>query len=433
MGAWLSSDGSVMSTDVPGMETTSRVTPLREATSQVRVLVADDDSSVRQALADLVGTDPSLRLVGVAVTGEEATAMAARHQPDVAIVDVRMPGGGHRAVRAIRACSPRTRVIAFSAYGDHNAVIGMVGSGAVSYLVKGSSGREVLEAIHRSVRGESVLSQEVTGPVVGELVEQLQRRERDLIDREHALERIERALRPGAINMVYQPVVGLRDRRRHGVEALARFNVEPHRGPDLWFAEAWGVGLGVELELAAVRAALPALKVLPGDQFLCLNLSPGAVRSPYFAQALPAGSHSRVVVEITEHAPVDDYDELARCLEEARRAGLRLAVDDAGAGYASLQHILRLAPDIIKLDMSLTRNVHADSRLRALVAALVPFAAEIGATVVAEGIETEAELTTLQIFGAAWGQGYLLGRPAPLGADGGTDGGGRPPLEREGV
>ena len=381
----------------------------------MRVLIADDNPGIQQALAELVGDEPSLELVGVAGTAHEAVELADQNV-DVALVDVRMPGGGEWATRQIRARSSRTRVIAFSAHGDRQAVVGMVGAGAVSYLLKGTPGEVLVEAIHRAVDGGSDLSQEVVGPVVGELVDQLKYREREVFDRERKVDRVSRALQPGALRVVFQPIIDLSSWRRRGVEALARFDIEPSQTPDIWFREAWEVGLGLDLELAAVRAALPALEHLDDDEFLAINLSPQVVTNPDFAAVLPVGTHARLVVEITEHAPVEDYDKLSGAIGKARAAGLRLAIDDAGAGYASLRHILRLAPDIVKLDMSLTRNLQADKRRRALVAALVPFAREIGAIVIAEGIETDAELTTLRAFGAEWGQGFLLGRPGPVDA-----------------
>lgn len=380
----------------------------------MRVLLADDDPHVRQALTELVDAEPSLQVVAVAAAADDAVALAREQTPDVAVIDVRMPGSGHQAVRGVRAQSPKTRVLALSAYGDHGAVVGMIASGAVGYLVKGAAGQEIVAAIHRAVAGGATLSSQVATSVVGELTDQLSEREREVADRTRIRSLVEQALEPGALTMVFQPVVALVDRGMRGVEALARFEPEPRKPPDWWFASAWQVGLGPELEMAAVRAALLALDVLPAGQFLAINVSPQTACLPEFALALTAGSHQRLVVEVTEHAPVNDYEALGACLEEPRRAGLRLAIDDAGAGYASLQHILGLAPDIIKLDMSLTRSIHTDPRRRALVAALVPFADEIDATVVAEGIETDAELSTLRGFGAAWGQGYLLGRPGPL-------------------
>ena len=152
---------------------------------------------------------------------------------------------------------------------------------------------------------------------------------------------------------------------------------------------------------------------LPATAQLALNVAPQTAASEDFARLLPAGrACERIVVEITEHAPIDDYDALAARLERLRRRGLRIAIDDPGAGFASLRHILRLSPDIIKTDMTLTRRIESDRAGRALTRALISFAAEIGATIVAEGIESEAEINALRELGVAYGQGYHLGRPA---------------------
>ena len=121
------------------------------------------------------------------------------------------------------------------------------------------------------------------------------------------------------------------------------------------------------------------------------------------------------MLEVTEHALVEDYERLADVLGPLRSKGLRLAVDDAGAGYASFRHILKLKPDVIKLDSSLIRNVDSDTGCRALAAALIRFAEETACKVVAEGVETEAELAMLRRLQVNKAQGYLLGRPAPLG------------------
>jgi EAL domain-containing protein (putative c-di-GMP-specific phosphodiesterase class I) len=129
---------------------------------------------------------------------------------------------------------------------------------------------------------------------------------------------------------------------------------------------------------------------------------------------IPPEHAHRVVLEVTEHAPVSDYGRLNGSLGALRARGVRLAIDDAGSGFSSLQHILRLAPDFIKLDMALTRDVDNDLARRALAAALISFAAEIGAVIVAEGIETRAELETLRELGVRFGQGYYLARPEPF-------------------
>lgn len=237
-------------------------------------------------------------------------------------------------------------------------------------------------------------------------------RRREELHRER-LRRIDGVLRGDALAMVFQPVVELDTMSVRGMEALARFDVEPRRSPDQWFDEAAMVGRGTELELAAVRAALRHLDRLPPDVFLSLNVSPATALEPVLRQLLHPES-GRVVLELTEHDRIDDYDRLIDALAELRRRGLRVAVDDAGAGYAGLRHILRLRPDIIKLDLDLTRNIDTDPARRALSTAMVSFAREVDATIIAEGIESESELQTVHSLGIGLGQGYHLGRPAPL-------------------
>jgi EAL domain-containing protein (putative c-di-GMP-specific phosphodiesterase class I) len=383
--------------------------------SHIRVLVADDDPVLRDALAALIRSDESMDLVAAAQNASEAVEMAIRHRPDVAVLDVRMPdGGGPKAALEIRELSPSTRVLAFSAFEDRSTVIDMLRAGAVGYLLKGTRPREILEGIRRSFLGESVLSTQITTEVVDELATQLARDAREAGRLAQQVERIHRVLAGEGLTMVFQPIVDLRGGRISGLEALSRFAVEPMRGPDVWFAEAAEVGLQAELEMTAARAALAELDRLPGGAYLSVNLSPETVLSSNFKEMLREVHPERIVVEVTEHAPVEDYEALADALGGLRSGGGRLAVDDAGAGFASLRHILRLAPDIIKLDVSLTRGIDGDEASQALADALVAFASRIGATIVAEGIETPEELAALRELGVSHGQGYHLARPGPL-------------------
>jgi EAL domain-containing protein (putative c-di-GMP-specific phosphodiesterase class I) len=230
-----------------------------------------------------------------------------------------------------------------------------------------------------------------------------------------AIGRVRRALEDeGQLRMVFQPVIGTADHALHGVEALARFPLAPQRGPDVWFAEAASVGLGVDLELRAVLAALPALDELPEGVFLAVNVSPQAVLSGRVGDSLSEPDLSRVVFEMTEHAPIADYQELNRSIAALRERGARIAVDDAGAGYASFRHILWLEPEFIKLDMSITHGLHTDPARTALAGALIGFASSVGSQIIAEGVEEEAELTRLASLGAGAAQGYFLARPGQL-------------------
>ena len=216
-----------------------------------------------------------------------------------------------------------------------------------------------------------------------------------------------------AFEIVLQPIVRLETGKRIGFEALSRFPADPYRPPNLWFIEAAEVNLSIELELAAIDEALKVLDRLPKDSYLAVNASPQALLSGGLTGILDGRCSDRVVLEVTEHAGIDDYAGLIERAAALRALGLRLAVDDTGSGIAGLHHMLRLSPEIIKLDRSLTVSVDDDPARRALASALVSFSRDTSSVVIAEGIETEGELATLQSLGIFGGQGFLLGMPAP--------------------
>ena len=381
----------------------------------VRIGIADDDAEIRSALADLVGMDSDLELAGQAADAAEAVTLAQEHHPDVFLVDVRMPGGGPEATRGIRSVSPKTRVIAFSAYEDRTTVLEMLRSGAVSYITKGSGAGEILDAVGRAMEGQSVLSPAVSGQVVQELGLRLRTQEQHERRRRESVDRVQRVLQtPGALRLVYQPIFDLRSGAVVGAEALSRFSLPPPRPPDEWFRDAADVGMATVLETAAAGAALGGLAELPRGAHVAINMSPDTILDPMFDRLFDIGPVDHVVIEVTEHAPVRDYERLAAALQPLRERGLRLAVDDAGSGYSGLRHILRLAPDILKLDIDLTRGINTDRSRHAMSVALVRFAEEMDMVTVAEGIETEEELEALRELAVPWGQGYLLGRPGPL-------------------
>ncbi|HUY71096.1 MAG TPA: EAL domain-containing protein [Gaiellaceae bacterium] len=384
--------------------------------TRLRVLVAEDDPEVRAALAELIDGEPSLKLVGAAADATEAIALAASEQPDVVLLDVRMPGGGGvTAARGISRRSPRSKVIALSGQGDRETVLQMLEAGVVGYLLKGSSVDEIVDAIKRAPEGRGSLSIELTGDIIQELAGQLSAGTRKRNKHQTFERRIRRALETSsAFAMVFQPIVGLRDGATVGAEALARFAGPPQRAPNLWFAEAAVVGLDGELELLAVHKAIDALPQLPHRAYLTLNVSPTTLTTTGFLKLVSSTDGSRLVAEITEHAPIRNYTRLGEALTTLRALGMRLAIDDAGAGYSSLRHILELSPDLIKLDVSLIRDIDRDRSKQALAAGLISFADKMGSSIIAEGIERAAEAKTLVELGVGHGQGYFLGRPLPL-------------------
>jgi EAL domain-containing protein (putative c-di-GMP-specific phosphodiesterase class I)/CheY-like chemotaxis protein len=232
-------------------------------------------------------------------------------------------------------------------------------------------------------------------------------------DRRVRAARIEHLLASQDLTIAYQPVVDLREGTVVGTEALARFP-SGDRPPNLWFDDAHAVGMGAELEVLAIDTALRQLDALPLDTFVAINLSPSVIESGLLHEVLGRIDGRRVVIELTEHSRIEDYDGLIDQLDAFRLQGIRVAVDDAGAGYSGLRHILRLRPDLLKMDIELIRGINDDPARRALASALMLFAEEIGALVVAEGIETREELGTLQALGVRFGQGYHLARPGPL-------------------
>jgi EAL domain-containing protein (putative c-di-GMP-specific phosphodiesterase class I)/CheY-like chemotaxis protein len=500
---------------------------------RLRLLIADDDAAIRRMVSELVRDEPDLEVAGTAATGTEAVEVAERLRPDVALLDVGMPGGGVEAARAIAARSPGTRIVAYSGYGDAATVRDMLQAGAVGYAVKSGSIADLLSAIrraaavaprrpredapapHTTAHGVRVLIvhpdarvldalaeavdrletanliglaqtgshavtlaathhaqvalvaagsgaarlaaelEEAVGGVavigvgvfrdhhtaeataheradrycldttVRELLEReileaaaaeggaqrnvtlrlgAARRDRDSADRE----RVQELLRiPLAIAL--QPVVNIQGPRAvAGYEALARF--PDARSPDVCFAEAHRCRLGAELELHAVAHALERLEELPAEAFLSVNVSPGVLMDARLDPLLAHVPADRVVLELTEHAPVRDYEALGGRLDALRARGLRIAVDDCGAGFASLRHVVLIAPDFLKLDVVLCREVRTPVRW-AMARALAGFAAETGSIAVAEGVEHQADLDALVELGVPMAQGWLLGKP----------------------
>jgi EAL domain-containing protein (putative c-di-GMP-specific phosphodiesterase class I) len=244
--------------------------------------------------------------------------------------------------------------------------------------------------------------------MLGELiVEELDEQRRQERLRSDILELIETE----NLDVAYQPIIDLRSYDCIGVEALARFP-EPFEKPDQTLAAARGLGLSLELERLVVRHAWKTLGLLGEGQFLSVNLSPDALVE--LARRANLRENLRVdqlVVEITEHTVVDSYLALHRELGPLRERGLRVAVDDAGAGYASLRHVLELRPDFIKVDRSLINGIATDHARRVAVSAFLSLALDLGSQVIAEGVERPDDLAAVRELGLHAVQGYLLGKP----------------------
>ena len=226
---------------------------------------------------------------------------------------------------------------------------------------------------------------------------------------------VEACSRPGVVRMDFQPIVDTARGTVVGYESLARVAGPPYVPPDHWFARARAAGVGAELEARALRTALEARSALPPNCFLSVNVGPDALLSaPVAAVFEHAGDLRGVVVEITEETPVACYDALVARIAPLRAAGALLAVDDAGAGFASLKHIMVLRPDFVKVDRDLVAGIDTDETKAAVVEALGMFTSRLDAWLVAEGVETAAELDRLLSLRVPLAQGYGLGVPRPV-------------------
>jgi EAL domain-containing protein (putative c-di-GMP-specific phosphodiesterase class I)/CheY-like chemotaxis protein len=377
----------------------------------VRVLIADDKEFLAAGKVAALDSLGEFELVGVAGSPLEAGGLAALTQPDVALVDVDLQGGAEAALDEILSASPATRVLACSGLSDADAVSGMLRAGASGSVVRDAPAEKLAAALRGARLRERVAREGNGHGLLNELLDEMRETNLAREERARARARIRSVMERWGLEIAFQPIVELDSRTVVGHEALSRFAPSPKRGPAEWFAEAHQVGLGVELELFAIRMACERSRLLPQDSFMAVNVSPITALRPDLLELLDCAHVDHVVLEVTEHAPVEDYPRFRVAVGRMRQHGARLAIDDAGAGFASLRHILELNAELIKLDGSLTHSLESDPRRRSLAAALIEFGRESGAAVLAEHIESELQLCELRRLGVTYGQGYHLGRP----------------------
>lgn len=242
--------------------------------------------------------------------------------------------------------------------------------------------------------------------LIGTLIESPVR-SADTADQRRAIRRV---VMEHDFEVVFQAIHDVAAGKVVGVEALARFPCEPFR-PDAFFEQAAQLGVGIELETAIVVRVVSLMPQLPDDVFIAINISPAAALVVPWAEILADVDSARIVLEITEHTAVPNYAALDDVLESCRAMGIRVAVDDVGAGFASFSHVLELGPEFVKIDQSITRHIDVDDARRRLAQAIAEFAGQIGAAVIAEGVESQGELDAIGAAGIPWAQGYYLSRP----------------------
>ena len=393
--------------------------------ADARILIVDDQESNVLLLDRLLRTAGARHLFRL-TDPRETVAHCLELQPDLVLLDLHMPHlDGVAVLQQLHAAldpDVHLPVIVLTADTTDAAKVRALEAGAKDFLTKPLDRSDVLLRVRNHL--ETSVLYKLVHAENQRLKDELRRREAAVrAEQEQRIRRrarIRHLLEHGGIEMVFQPVADLVSGAIRGVEALARFRSADDRPPDAWFADAADVGLGTELEMAAIEAAMRRIPDLPPGVLMSVNVSPSTAMSDEFTECIGGGpTPERVVIELTEHVPIDDYDVLVATLDELREAGAKVAVDDAGAGYAGLHHIVHLRPDVLKLDRELTFGIEDDPAKRAMAASMVHFANEIEALLVAEGIETQAALDCLVELGVSHGQGYHLARPGllPLAGD----------------
>jgi EAL domain-containing protein (putative c-di-GMP-specific phosphodiesterase class I) len=388
--------------------------------ADARVIVVDDNPANVAALVSVLG-DAGLRNIACATNPRAGLDLASVTDPDVILLDLHMPGlDGYGVLEELAATSGGNGhfpVVVVMGETTPDTLHRALSLGARDFIATPLDPIEVVLRVRNMLENRFLHSalQDQNVALNDELDEMKEDDERIQREQHGHLERIERVLaHDSSLAMVFQPIVDVTDHSIVGLEALSRFAGKPMRSPDLWFEEAASVGLGPTLEMKAISAALAQAAKLPDEAFLAVNVSPELLLSGKLDHLADDPICPRLVFELTEHVVVDDYGPIRTRIARFREKGARIAIDDTGAGFSSMRHILLLQPEIIKLDQSLTHGVDHDPARRALASSLVSFAKDIGSDLIAEGVETADELQTLERLGAQWVQGFHIARPEPL-------------------
>jgi DNA-binding NarL/FixJ family response regulator len=369
----------------------------------VTIVIAEDEPEVREVLRTVIATDEGLRLVGAAEEAETAIELASKHRPDVALVDVRMPGGGGvRATREILARSPDTRVVAFSAFEDVETVLAMLKAGARFYVSKSDSTEEILQAIHRAVEDDGEDRTDIERVVVALDAWRGHRTRNGSLDELRA-ERIRSALEPEEMRIELLPIRDLGSGDPVGWQASpALTTIE--RSWSAMLADARSVGMLPELELASVELALEHVSDVPGDGWLCVSVSPETARSSELIELLDGADIARLVVALNDPNPAFGRAGVERSMRRWREAGVRVGIQDVGCGTDTLRLFVRIQPELIWLDPVLAAGVEEDRSRQRLIEGLVSIATDLGATLIATGVGSPAAAEALSGLGVELGQ-----------------------------
>jgi EAL domain-containing protein (putative c-di-GMP-specific phosphodiesterase class I)/AmiR/NasT family two-component response regulator len=391
------------------------VTNRRES---ARIAVIDDEPANVALLRSLL-RKLGFETVESTTDSRDAIALVSRFEPDLILLDLHMPHvDGYDVLRQLKGVidgPAPVPVLVLTADITDDAHQRALALGARDFVSKPFRLAELALRIGNLV--DARLSEQGMSRDLARLRAQVENEEKKNHPAERhrdTYRRIEATIEDRAVAMAFQPIVDLSTGRLAAVEALARFARPPIESPAVWFRQAREVGLSVHLDLAAADVALQALPDLEDGVRLALNVSEATAQSPALEDLLRRNDPRRIILELQDtHASVD-LAELARRAAQLQLLGVQIAVDEFGQGSVGFERLLLFRPNYVKLDRILIEHIDVDPGRRALVAGMAAYGREIGATIVAEGIETEPELDAIRALGITLAQGFFIGRPQPL-------------------
>ncbi|HET9625063.1 MAG TPA: EAL domain-containing protein [Kofleriaceae bacterium] len=365
-----------------------------------RVLVVDDDPTMRRVCARVLGSEGWE--VVVVDSGKSALATVRDHDApfDCVLSDVHMPEmDGFALIAAIRHHDDELPVLLMTGDPSLDGAVRAIDTGAVSYLSKPFDHETLAAGVARAARRHGVARMRRRVSSTAEL---------ESVD---TAVRFERALARSW--MAFQPIVELSTNRTFAYEALVRTDEESLKRPDVLIAAAERLGRIHDLGRVVRSHVAQAVRAMPDHALVFVNVHGLELTDEdLFGDTCALASLApRVVLEITERIGLDAVAGPAR-VAMLRQRGYRIAVDDLGAGYAALGALATLEPEVVKLDMSLVRDIDRHPTKRRVVGAIATLCRELGSKVVAEGVETVDELATVREAGIDLVQGFLLARPS---------------------
>jgi len=374
-------------------------------------LAPDDPAERMVTLVVQAGAKP----VAVSSDADGLATVVAGAAPDVVLVDLALAPAGGAWLTALAAASPGVPLVALCSDESPGTLATALAAGVVGFVSRGAGACEIGGAIEAARAGERAVAPDLLGPLLDGVVGRLRTPGPATGDRQSRRAALLATFSdPSAVFPVFQPIADLRVGRQFGWLALTRFSDSPPEQTGVRFAEARALGLTVELETAAARAALAGLDRLPGPAPLFLKASCATVAAEVFDELLPEELAARVVLELWGVAELEDPESFNHAVDRLRHRGVRFAVDETGAGFGSLDQVLDLSPAFVRLAGGLTRGIDADRTRRALALTVISFASHLGAGVIGDQIETAEELAALRRLGVDYGLGFHIGRPLSL-------------------